>query len=178
MSSRFCLNFAVLSLSLFLVWILFGRKAASQRQPQSQLTMNEQNKRHSGQRPRPPPKEKPINFQPYAQLHIFAPPENVEAPEHDIILTQPTNANLASYRVKYLNAENQIVTECLRESMADQIPHERIFPSTLEQQLPHELENSKINNTEAELYKDNNWNPKYAHFCPTEESRPFSLWPF
>lgn len=42
----------------------------------------------------------------------------------------PTDATQQPYMVKYMNASDRIVTECLGPAMASEIPHERVFGSS------------------------------------------------
>ena len=82
------------------------------------------------------------------------PHTRVPKPSLPILFTQPSTPYITSYHIKYLNQHDEIVEECMRETMAKTIPHERIFPSTLTE------------------------DGEFAQTCPNEEAVPYQAWPF
>ncbi len=75
-------------------------------------------------------------------------------PAFPLVPTQPSSPHLPSYRVKYLNAQDIVREECLKENMAETIPQERIFPSSVDAA------------------------GQFTNRCNSEESRPFRPYPF
>ncbi len=82
-------------------------------------------------------------------------PRRVKEPSFPPVISYyPSDAKQPSFLVRYINANGDIVTECLKGRMAKQIPDENIMPSSVD--------------TKGNL----------CTHCHLQDTEPFSMWPF
>ena len=85
----------------------------------------------------------------------FAVPPSVPEPSFPIITSAfGTDPLQPAYRVKYISADGNITTSCLKGAMASTIPESYILPSSMR--------------------ADGN----FANMCPAQESAEYKPWPF
>ena len=93
------------------------------------------------------------NPPPSSKAKLSVPNVRMPEPSFPILVTQPSPVNLTSYEVKYVGADDEIHTDCIREIMAKEIPTGRILPSSLR-------------------------DGAFKTMCDAEKSLPYKPWPF
>ena len=89
------------------------------------------------------------------EVDLSLPSIRAPDPSFPIIPTQPNPVNLHSWKIKYIGGDDLMHTDCIQEYMANEIPKNRILPSSFD------ITGSKFNTP-----------------CNAETSMPYKPWPF